>query len=167
MLFHSKIILESIYVPQGNGYGVRIDRHSDSKVLLKTQDLTDCLAILITDNQSCYMIHSDANDRSGKGSISLKDGLKKIGIKSNEIYSIGLVGGQTESASNHKKSIIENLLPNSTVKMVSLGGNGDTAYLLGDGFMTDFKREIKQHLNVDEIEEVIKEEQNRYLKKNY
>lgn len=136
-------------VKQGNGNGQSIDYASDD--ILYTYDLVDCIAILIIDkNNSCHMIHSDADHTDGKGAINLIDALKALHLSSKETYQIGLIGGQSNHALAHKANTIKTYLPKATI--IFKKAMSDGAYLTGNGDMAYSKRQLAKMLNVDHIE---------------
>lgn len=155
MFTKKDVTLNSIFVPQGNGHGVSIDLNPESNEVLYTEDLVNCIAVMVVDDKKCVMIHCDTVDSkgvSGKDNISLKVALEKFGFTSeSKNCTVGIAGGQTLSESQIKQKVIQELLPKAKVNIVSPGGEGDTAYLLSDGFMASFKSVIKKHLDVENL----------------
>lgn len=174
--------LNSIFVSQGNGNGLSIDRHPKSNNVLYTQDLVNCIAVMVIDDEKCVMIHCDTIDPtgasgkvdsksvSGEESISLKDALTKFGFtKESKNCTVGIVGGQSLIESQHKQKVIQGLLPEAKANTVAPGGEGDTAYLLSDGFMAPFKSAIKKHLAVENLtfKDVLTSESRSHLTNSY
>lgn len=141
--------LYKIDVLQGNGNGKSIN--FDSKNVLATSDLGPCVAILIIDEnlRKCFMIHSDSNRTSGKGGVSLENGFKQLGLDENACYKINLIGAMDKEALENKKSVIENLLPNS---IITCEKNGESAYISYDGSTASTRKALAEKMNVDEIE---------------
>lgn len=164
-MFHKKeAILNSIFVSQGNANGLSIDRNPKSNNVLYTQNLVNCIAVMVIDDEKCVMIHCDTVDPTGASGkvdpksvsdeklISLKDALTKFGFtKESKNCTVGIVGGQSLSESQYKQKVIQGLFPEAKVNIVSPGGQGDTAYLLSDGFMAPYKSAIKKHLDLENL----------------
>jgi|GEM_PF-4052371 len=95
------------------------------------------------------MIHSDANNAGGVGGITLEKGLKRQGLSSDECYTIGLIGGQSDKALQHKLEQVRKTLPN--LEVVFKKSRVNYAYLLGDRQMFCSKRELCEGLGVEKV----------------
>ena len=148
-------------VEQGNGNGKSID--SDSDRVLCTADLIGCIAILIYDetNNKNYLIHSDSNSTSGKGSISLEDGINGLGLSKESSYKIGLIGGMAIESIKKKQDIIEKLIPNSKFVDIESASNSDTAYITGQGIMARNKRGLQEVMGLSDLQLITSVSRNR------
>ncbi|MCF6775695.1 hypothetical protein L3V83_03805 [Thiotrichales bacterium 19X7-9] len=141
--------LTLISVNQGNGNGKKIPYSDIPNTVLRTTDLVDCIAILIKDDDMCYMIHSDSNTPTGIGKVSLENGLLNLGLSKDKVYSITLIGGQSESALMHKENYIKSILTKAIVE--SKIPMKDSAYLVNNGITSHIKRDLTTKLGVTNI----------------
>lgn len=137
------MILHVVSVEQGNNNGQSIMKGSNC--VLKTTDLIGCIAVLITGNKMCYMIHSDTNGSTGKGNTTLIEGIRSLKLDEQEPYEIGLIGGSSLQSLKLKYHEIKKILPNATFKKSHEGA--DSAYLDSLGHMAHTKRELAEQLH--------------------
>ncbi len=117
-----------IYVQQGNANGKTI--RQGEGVILYTSDLGPCVAVIVNDEakKKIHFIHSDSNERSGKGKTSLRDAFMKLNLSKDLYYEIALIGAMDEAGLNAKKEFVQSLLPHGHVKMEM---NADGAFVFG------------------------------------
>lgn len=138
--------LNKIFVQQGNGNGLFIDKESE-ELVLATADLCDCIAVCLVGDENVYLIHSDANNAKGVGATQLQDGIKGLGVDLNAEYEIGLFGGNSDEAISHKLAHIKSFMPNISCKITH--SCCDAAYVTNNGIMAHTKRSLAEKLSIE------------------